>query len=384
MSEDQTGFLFPEIHQQRCISCGRCKKVCAFQNVQEKNTPQRVYAIAREQGEALKKSASGGIFAAFAENIIRKGGVAFGAALVQKDHTLYPCHVMASTLEELLPLLDSKYVQSDLGTSFVHTQDLLDEGKQVLFSGTPCQIAGLKAYLGKEYDNLLTMDLICHGVPSAKMFQDYIQVLGKRLKGEVIGLRFRDKTNGWGRKTLRVEVQFADRRRRSISIPSYDASYYQYFLTSEIDRKSCYRCPYANQHHPADITIGDFWGIEKVHPNYLRPKGKLDVTSGISVMMLHTTKGVKWFERMKDVFIYYESSFEMASKHNGQLKHPSVPGIHRDEILRLYCKKGFTAVDKQFRYQKQREKLKERIKYHLHKDIPEPVRKFAKGFLISR
>lgn len=181
MVENQRGFLYPKVDESTCISCGACHKVCAFQNIQETNVPQKVYAIARKNRELLKKSASGGVFAGFAEAVIQHGGVVYGAALLQKQGTLVPCHIAATSQEELERLYGSKYVQSSLNDSFRLVKQQLDAGRYVLFSGTPCQIAALRAYLCRNYENLLTMDIVCHGVPSAKMFQDYIQLLSKQL-----------------------------------------------------------------------------------------------------------------------------------------------------------------------------------------------------------
>lgn len=380
MVENQSGFLYPKVDESTCISCGVCHKVCAFQNIQETNVPQKVYAIARKNRELLKKSASGGVFAGFAEAVIQHGGVVYGAALLQKQGTLVPCHIAATSQEELERLYGSKYVQSSLNDSFRLVKQQLDAGRYVLFSGTPCQIAALKAYLCGDYENLLTIDIVCHGVPSAKMFQDYIQVLNKKLSGTIETFCFRDKISG-GIYTATVGFRTKHKEIKRKTFPSNQSSYYELFLQSEICRESCYHCPYASQHHPADLTIGDFWGIDEEHPEFLEPTGKLNANLGVSMLMVNTQKGADEFEKVQNEFIYEVSSFEAVARHNEQLNHPSIQGEHRDEILKLYQKKGFSAIDQQFKARKRKERQIESVKYHLHHDIPEPLRKAAKRIL---
>ena len=150
------------------------------------------------------------------------------------------------------------------------------------------------------------------------------------------------------------------------------------FLKGEIYRPNCYSCPYANEHRPGDLTIGDFWGIEEEHPDYLQPVGKLNQSSGISMLMINSEKGEVLFRECESLFWYYPSTFENASRHNEQLKHPSSPGENRDTVLKLYKEKGYEAVDKWFWKQKRKDKRKESIKYHLHNDIPEPIRAIVK------
>ena len=168
MVADECGFLYPEIDGDLCVGCRKCTSVCAFQNINENNTPLSVYAAVSQNKEQAVKSASGGIFASLAEDYINKGGIVFGAAFDEKRGVLHQC---INKTEELYLLQGSKYVQSKIGSTYKEAKELLIAGKKVLFSGTPCQIAGLNSYLGKEYDGLLTVDIICHGVPSEKIFQ---------------------------------------------------------------------------------------------------------------------------------------------------------------------------------------------------------------------
>ena len=376
MRADEDGFVYPYVNEEKCISCGLCEKMCAFQNKRETNEPIKVYALARKDAISLKKSASGGAFAGLAEQWIEQGGVVFGASLRKCNGKLVPCHVSAQKKEDLFPLLGSKYVQSDLGQTFLETKELLEHGRKVLFSGTPCQIAALKNWLRKDYSELLTIDLVCHGVPNAVMFQDYLEIEGKKVGHIAEDFRFRDKEMGWG---LNAKLIYSNNsEQHSVCIPSHNSSFYELFLRGEIYRENCYSCPYANSHRPGDMTIGDYWGIEKQHPKYLKPEGTLDCEEGVSLLIINTKKGAEAFEKFGSVFKYYPSIFEKAAKYNEQLNNPSQAGSNRSKILMLYRDKGYEAVDRWFINSEKKEKIKEGILYHIHNDIPEPVRNIVK------
>lgn len=197
MEEDEYGFLYPQIDETKCVQCGACKKVCAYQNEQVKNAPIKCYAAVNKNKSELMKSASGGIFAAMATSVLKEGGVVFGAALDFEDGHAHPHHVAVRELSQLYRLQGSKYVQSAIENTYMEAKKELDSGKKVLFSGTPCQIAGLYGYLRKEYENLCTVDVICHGVPSARMFDDFLQnETKKRNAKSVKNYIFRDKKKG--------------------------------------------------------------------------------------------------------------------------------------------------------------------------------------------
>lgn len=376
MSEDKYGFVYPQINKSICIGCGLCEKVCAYRKKKKNNLYREAYAVSLKDAELLKKSASGGFFGGIAQQWILEGGIVCGAALIRKEEKLVIQHIFATTLEELEFQLGSKYVQSNLNNTFTETRKYLEQGKKILYSGTPCQIDGLKSYLGKDYDNLLTIDLVCHGVPSVRMFQEYIKVEEKKLGAAIIDYKFRDKESGWG---LNAKIIYSiDGEVKSKSMPSYESSYYELFLKSDLYRKNCYSCPYANGNHPADITIGDYWGLEEEHIDYLQPKGKLKVSDGVSAVIINSEKGIKEFEIIKQIFHYYPTNFEKVAKHNEQLRNPSSVGDNREFIFELYEQKGYGAVDKWYWQEKRKNRLKESIKYHVHHNVPEPIRRIAK------
>lgn len=376
LETDAYGFVYPVIADKLCIDCGICRKVCAYQQKKENNTPKKVYAVSLKNVDKLRYSASGGAFRGIAERCIEAGGIVFGASLISENGKLVVKHCSATTKEKLKKLLGSKYVQSDLSDTFVTVKNYLKKGKLVLYSGTPCQIVSLKAFLGVDYSNLLTIDLVCHGVPSSSMFQDYIKYEEKKLKTTIKDFKFRDKDFGEGfnaRLLYSTNGQIKER-----ILPSYKSSYYELFLEGSIYRSNCYKCPYANEYRPGDLTIGDFWGIEEEHPEYLQPDGQLNQSDGISMLMINSEKGETLFNKCESLFWNYPSTFENVSKHNKQLKQPSSPGKNRDLVLKLYKEKGYEAVDRWFWKLKRKEKMIECLKYHAHNDIPKPIRTIAK------
>lgn len=368
MEEDECGFLYPKIDEDICINCGACTRVCAFQNTEEYNSPIRCYAAVSRDKDQVKLSASGGIFSALATKTINDGGVVFGAAF-KDDWTVKHC--TADSISKLKALQGSKYVQSDTGKTFSEVKEYLKEGRKVLYSGTPCQIAGLKEYLGKDYDNLLTIDIVCHGVPSNKMFKEYIKILEEKHGGKLTSFSFRDKSFGWGKFSSAVI------KSKKISLWESDSSYLYYFANASSFRENCYKCKYAGEHRPGDLTIGDYWGIDIQHPEYIGRKG-WNASEGISLIVVNTNKGLSELKSTESYIDYKESDFEMIALGNAQLQRPSV-SLNRDEVLDLYIDGGWEAVDKRFnnsiglhRYSSQLKAL-----------LPKKIKRVLKGIPIN-
>lgn len=348
MNEDEYGFLYPQIDSEKCIQCGACQRVCAYQNSIEEGEPIETYVSVTKNTDILK-SASGGIFASFATECLKQNGVVFGSSFEMCDGKLKPIHIGIDKLSDLVKLQGSKYVQSEINMVYQEVKKALSNDKMVLFSGTPCQVAALNSFLGnKKYDNLLTIDIICHGVPSIQMFQDYLGIL-ERNCGEIYNFKFRDKTNGWGLTGSAFYINKKGKKKKMI-IPFGVSSYYSMFLNSDIYRENCYSCRYANSHRVADITIGDYWGIEDEHPELLLNNGGcIDETKGVSCLIVNTSKGKKYLEENKDNLCLYPSDFSKARNRNGQLQAPSKMGKNREYILNLYKDEGYDAVEKWFR-----------------------------------
>lgn len=315
MEPDKEGFLNAQIIQDLCIDCGACKKTCP-QNVKIVNeTPLKVYALRAKNNILLKRSASGGVFAVAANYIIKKQGVVFGAAY---DTNMQVTHIKIDNFQDLWKLQSSKYVQSDTKDTYIEVKQLLNKGIFVLYSGTPCQIAGLNRVLKKNYKNLITMDIICHGVPSPKIFAKYIEWQSEKLRDKVNYCNFRDKSDGWGQSLMLTTIHG---KKKSIIGPS-DPFYYN-FLKGNLHRPCCYECHYASQYRPADITMGDYWGIEREHKKFFSYKG-------VSLLMLNNRHSIDFFNKIKDEFNIVESTYEKAARKNSNLRAPSIRGNKRN------------------------------------------------------
>lgn len=345
MQPDEYGFIYPKIDENICISCGLCKKVCGYQAEITVPKMSDTYVAVAKDSEILRNSASGGVFASLASEVINHGGVVFGCAMEVVNNKLTPKHIMIDNLKDLIKLQGSKYVQSYIGDTYALTKKELEQGRLVLFSGTPCQIDGLKHYLMKDYDNLVTIDLICYGVPSAQMFQDYISELEKKLKGQVVDFKFRDKSKGWSSYEARLRLRTHD---KTIDKPLTlkNNFYNSLFLNSFISRENCYSCKYANPYRVGDLTIGDFWGIENEHPQYLK---NIDISKGVSCVIVNNTHGARILgDLCKDIKLL-PSEFDKAARANSQLNHPNNRNERREIVLDIYRNSGYVAVEKWYK-----------------------------------
>ena len=263
LKEDKEGFLYPVVDKENCIDCGLCEKVCPELNVAQERVPLNVYAVKHKDEEIRMKSSSGGVFTLLAEQIIDEGGVVFGARF---DEYWEVMHDYTETKDGLAAFRGSKYVQSKIGNTYQQAEVFLKQGRKVMFTGTPCQIAGLKRFLRKEYRNLLAVDLVCHGVPSPRVWRMYLKEISR---GEnITEVNFRSKDVGW--KKYKVVVNGKD---NLINEPFYENAFMQAFLRNFILRPSCYQCLAKSGKSGADVTIGDFWGIENVLPEFDDDKG---------------------------------------------------------------------------------------------------------------
>ena len=341
MVEDTCGFLYPQIDESKCIRCGKCKRACAFQSASVENVPLDTYAAVARDRELVRRSASGGVFAALAKKVLAQNGAVFGAAF-RPDWSV--AHRAVFDEEDLWMLQGSKYTQSDIGDTYAQVKKLLIEGKTVLFSGTPCQIHGLYGYLGKKYDYLYTVDVVCHGVPNHRMLRDYIHGIEQKHGQKITAFTFRDKSLGWGINGA-TEMMKGE---RNVKKPVWQSasSYLYYFTKGWIYRENCYHCKYACSNRPADLTLGDYWGIEKAHPEYLGKNGFKE-SEGISLVIANTLKGRELLDTVQNVLELRKSSFELAAAGNGQLSHPSKTGP-REELLKTYEQGGWDAMESRF------------------------------------
>lgn len=348
MTESELGCLYPVIDHEQCVGCEKCKQVCAYQNVTDKEIEEiPTMAAMAEDFKLLSNSASGGVFAVIAENILEQGGVVYGCSLECENKKLVPRHIEIEKKEELYKLQGSKYVQSFLGDIFQSVKEKTEKKIPVLFSGTPCQIDALTRYLEKEdMSSLYTIDIICHGVPSAKLFGEYLETIEKKKHRRISEFYFRDKTWGWGLNGKYILID-ANGKAEVENFPADISSYYSFFLESEIYRQSCYSCKYATSSRRGDITIGDYWCLEKEHPEYTKEKGGvLSVADGVSCVLVNTMQGEKLVTSFSKGLRYEKSEFSKVAKWNRQLIGPSKHTEKRNEILTAYEKYGYKGIER--------------------------------------
>lgn len=308
MAEDEEGFLYPQVDTSKCVDCHLCEKVCPVINQDEARTPLKVYAAKNSDDEIRLKSSSGGIFTLLAEQTIKDGGVVFGA---RYDTEWNVIHDYTETIEGLSAFRGSKYVQSNINRSFFEVKTFLESGRNVLFSGTPCQVAGLKLFLRKNYDNLLTLEIVCHGVPSRNVWRNYLKELIDLKKiSNIKSINFRDKKYGWNGYNFSITYIKKKGKLVTLSMPHGENSFYRGFLNHLYVRPSCYQCPAKSGRSKADITIADFWGIDKLYPS-------LDGNRGYSIVCANTDKGLSYVLELCDTT--YEMPYCEVVKYNPAL-----------------------------------------------------------------
>ncbi len=323
MQRDEEGFFYPQVNQSVCIDCGLCSKVCHELHPSEKQKPLKVYAAINKDTDIRMKSSSGGFFSFLAEKVVSgdKGAV-FGAKF---DDNWQVIIAYSETIEGLDCFRGSKYVQAQMRTSYVDAERFLKEGRIVLFSGTPCQIAGLHHFLRRKYDNLLTVDIVCHGVPSPKVWDKYLDEIADSLKDTILKIEFRDKVNGWKRYSFTLDYVRQGKYLHESSLHK-DNSYMQAFLKNMILRPSCYACRAKCGRSGSDITIADFWGIQHVNPG-------MDDDKGTSMVMINTEKGASMIDFSQ--ILFHEEKYDDALKYNPAIEksvvaHPNRRFFFRD------------------------------------------------------
>lgn len=307
MKEDAEGFLYPQIDIEKCIDCGLCERVCPVINQGEPRKPLVAYA-AKNQDESVRlSSSSGGVFTALAEYVVEQGGVVFGARF---DESWNVVHDYVETIEGLSAFRGAKYVQSRIGQSFLRAETFLKQGRMVLFSGLPCQITGLKKFLRKDYDNLITVELFCHGVPSPMVWKRFLEeevaIPHIRLKS----ISFRDKVSGWKNYSFFYSQEDANGVQLH-RMPFAKNLFMRGFLADLYLRPSCYHCPAKQFKSGSDLTIGDYWGVKLAHP-------ELDDDKGVSAVLVNTDRGVKILQTVQHISLY-ASTFENVVKCNPAL-----------------------------------------------------------------
>ncbi|HCB96147.1 MAG TPA: F420H(2):quinone oxidoreductase [Ruminococcus sp.] len=343
MKPDSEGFLYPEIDSKLCIECGACKRVCAFQNGYEKNHSKKAYAIKHKDFNTRFTSRSGAVFVAVSDYILNHNGSVYGAAF---DEDFSVCHIRATDKSGRDKFKGSKYVQSDMKDTFKAVKEDLKNGMYVMFSGTACQVAGLIRYLGKcDTSKLYTCDLACHGVPSPKIWMEYLKHCEQKFGGKVTKADFRDKTIGWN---THKEAIWIDGYKHILN------GYTYLFYENDIERPSCYNCKYSSLDRPADFTLADFWGIDRVVKNFNDNKG-------VSLLLVNSEKGLQLLDEVSDNIVCVECDIESSIRSNPNLSHPTAKPDSREGFWDFYYKNGFEKTYKKYYNKIRIKKIKRRI-----------------------
>lgn len=328
MEYDEEGFLYPNINKDKCVNCKMCIKVCPLEKEIKKNEfKQEFYALKNKDIKIREKSSSGGVFIPISNVILEKSGIVFGAKF---DKDFYVIHEGVSSSKDRDLFCQSKYLQSDINDTYKKVKEYLNKNKIVLFTGTPCQIDGLNNYLGKDFENLITLDFVCHGVPSPKVFQSHIKDKIKKYKSKIKSINFRYKKEKWGTQNLKIIFENG----KVYSPKGRDDKYYELFASDIILRKSCYKCKYSNLKRVSDITIADFWGINTIRPNF-------DDGKGSSLVIINSIKGKNIFELIKSEFQIEECSIEEARNSQYNLRASTKFNKKRDKFFDIYINNGY-------------------------------------------
>lgn len=289
LTEDEEGFLYPYVNEESCVECGLCEKICPILNPQEETFPLQVIAAKNTNTEERLGSSSGGLFLPLAKSIINEGGIVFGA---DYDSNWEVHHVGVENISGLYALMMSKYLQSRIENTYKEAEKFLKCGRKVMFVGTPCQIAGLHGFLRhKVYPNLLTIDVVCHGAPSPGVWRQYLA----ETYSEEEFIKSRLKAAAGKNTVLSSDIH-------------YDNVYMKGFLSNLYLRPSCHDCKCKDGKHHSDISLGDFWGIDKFNPSF-------DDDKGVSLVLINTPKGKEFLQKVK--MEKWESSYALVSRANG-------------------------------------------------------------------
>lgn len=361
MIKNNEGFIEPKIDEKKCVNCGICLKKCPQNNEIKRNEVIKCYAAKNNNKLELREGSSGSIFKIIADYILDNEGIVYGVTF---NNSMEANTIRIEKKEDVWKLMGSKYVQSNTNTTYYLAKKDLEKGKNVLFTGTPCQIAGLKSYLNKEYDSLITIDLVCHGVPSPKLFKKYIKSIEEKNKSKVKEYYFRNKEkNGWG---LNSKILFENGKTRYVSA-NLDP-YYKSFLEAKTYREVCYNCKYANTKRVGDITLADYWGIEREHPKFYNELG-------VSAILINTEKGKVIYEKIKAKIDCIDTDIEKIKKKNKNLIEPSNRTQLRDVIYKNIDNSSFE------KYVKKSLKFKKEGKDILKSIIPHSIKKIVKKAL---
>lgn len=328
MVADDEGFKYPVLTRDLCINCGLCEKICPINNIIDKQQDKefKAYAIQHKDKDVLYSSTSGGFFTAISDAVLSEKGVVYGAAL---DDTMVVRHIRSTNPIERNRIKGSKYVQSDIGNTYLSVKKDLQDNKKVLFTGTPCQVDGLIHFLQGKTDNLICIDLICHGTPSPLIFAEHIKLLEKKTHSHVVDYCFRPKNWTW--HTHREIITLSNGRKYHSS--AYADLWRTIYYMRLANRLSCHHCQYSCMVRPGDITIGDCRGIDRICSD-------INSNEGVSLVLINTKKGDYYFNQIKDTMHIFEID-DITPIMQPPLQRPSKQNADRHLFMDIYHRKGY-------------------------------------------
>lgn len=373
LSEDTEGFLYPKVNLKLCTNCNLCEKVCPILTPLSPQLPQHCYAGINQKEQVRLNSSSGGIFSLLAEKTIQEGGVVFGARF---DEFWEVKHDYTKDKEGIAAFRGSKYVQSRIEDNYQKAEKFLKEGEKILFSGTPCQIAGLKKFLRKEYENLVTIDFICHGVPSPLIWRKYIDDISKNFienkisstspqsstewKSYIEKISFRHKISGWKKYSFYIKFSLPskqDKKNTKELVESFSENLFMKgFLKDLYLRPSCYNCPFKKGKSRSDITLADFWGIQNLYPDW-------DDDKGTSAIFINNNKGIMLINKIKEHINYKEVNYNDIVNSNKSYESSCNEPYYRNLFFKKYGKKEH--LDNSLFQQTLKDRIILKIKKHL-------------------
>ena len=342
-SKKYNTFDYPIIDDKKCIHCNICEKACPSLHQFNQNTMKECYAIENQNDEIRKKSTSGGVFFELANYILKQNGYVCGCIMDENHHAK---HILSNKIEDVYKMMGSKYVQSDIKYVYKEVKMQLLKSKPILFTGCPCQIAGLKQFLNNDYNNLVCMDVICHGITSQSYLNSYLDFIEKKYKSKVKKINFRDKI--YGHHCSSVKVTFNNHK--EINEPITVNPYMKSFLNNYMLKDSCFKCKYKNFKSLSDITVGDFWGYEVIGN---------DDNHGVSAVIINTLKGKKIISQCS--FNLIKVHYEDIYKYNKSLEHSAIYNKNSIDFKELYEKCGFEKVYSKYLKEKNIDLIKRHV-----------------------
>lgn len=329
MRYDDDGFFQPYVNASECLKCNMCNKVCPALSKDGQSDKPEAFAVVNKDEGIREQSSSGGMFTALASYVLERDGVVFGAAF---DEGFDVKHVEITSADELHRLRGSKYVQSKIGDTLKKAKEYLDKERLVYFSGTPCQISGLLKYLGKEYDNLITQDIVCHGVPSPAVFDEYKKYREEKAGSRITYFSFRKKKEGAEGYFVYMEFENGT----VYEVPASKDEYTKTYLANICLRNSCYDCNHKSKNRPSDFTLADFWGVEKLHPEMSADKDK-----GISLVLANSDKARRILDELSPQLVLWETNLDSAIGFNKSAVTSSPFRLERRSFVHYVKKHGF-------------------------------------------